>query len=86
MPGGVGIIISMAWVLDLLVCRVVMISHWEMLLRKQVLPDRQRVKSGAVGLKMVAADHGKQLILEQWDDLPGPVKTGILAMVKAATQ
>tara|TARA_B100000809_G_scaffold253615_1_gene289820 strand:+ start:248 stop:355 length:108 start_codon:yes stop_codon:yes gene_type:complete len=35
---------------------------------------------------MVAADHDKQLILEQWDDLPGPVKAGILAMVKAATQ
>ena len=45
---------------------------------------RNDAESGAFGAEKGPIDPNIQFIVERWDDLPEPVKAGILAMVRAS--
>jgi len=51
---------------------------------KTQLEAQGGAESGAVGAREAPLDPDLQLIVDRWEDLPQPIKAGILAMVRAA--
>ncbi|MEO2048278.1 MAG: hypothetical protein ABGX16_17135 [Pirellulales bacterium] len=52
---------------------------------KTEVPVQSDAKSGAVGVVNGQIEADLQVIIQRWSYLPNPVKTGILALVRAAS-